>query len=553
MSSRQRLGFTRLSVHDHLKTAALVFISLVTLPVSYLLAILMTTLPQPWLTYLFPSSMGTPAAAAAHREQCRSAPGFRRYTVLVTGVGMTKGLTVARAFWLCGHRVIGAEFQAERCGMWTLWGDKFRSSFSKAFDSVYSLKKPEIAPESSEMEKIKVRKQYAQELCTIIRSEGVDLWVSCSSVGSALEDAYVKEVLDSFRVEGKDKHCASIQFGTAETAKLHEKSTFIKHANSLGLLAPETHDVFSQHDVFKHLDAAATRHAERKFILKPVGMDDAHRGNMTLLPLATPAETQAHVQRLPISQAQPWILQQFISGNKEYCTHALVVDGVVKVFAACPSSEMLMHYTALPSSSNLTRDMLNFTKTVALHAKKRGGEFTGHLSFDFMAETGQDGQTKLYAIECNPRAHTAVALFGTPGSAMREMVDAYISAIDSHGVSKTTTRVSADRKESGAVGIARPAADTSSRYWLGHDIFALVLLPVWGLVTLKTTGSEVQASLQEAVAHLSTWKEGSFELWDPWPFVALYHHYWPSAILSAWWQGQRWSRLNVSTTKMFAC
>lgn len=548
------LGFMGLPIRDHIKTAALLFISLMIFPVSYLLAILITILPSPWLTVLFSSSASTPAAALTHRAQCRSAPNFQQYTILVTGVGMTKGLTVARAFWLCGHRVVGAEFQAERCGIWTIWGNKSQTSFSRAFNAVYSLKRPEIAPNLSESERIKVRKQYAQDLCAIICSEEVDLWVSCSSVGSALEDAYVKEVLDSFKVDGNRKYCASIQFGTAATAKLHEKSAFIKHASSLGLLVPETHEVFSQQDVLRHLEAAATRYTERKFILKPVGMDDAHRGNMTLLPLATSAETKAHIQRLPITKAQPWILQQFISGYKEYCTHALVVDGVVKVFAACPSSELLMHYTALPSSSTLSQDMLVFTKIIAQNEKQAKESFTGHLSFDFMAETEKDGKTKLYAIECNPRAHTAVALFGTPGLEMRAMVDAYISAIDPDQSSTTTrTHFSNPHEENGAVQIAVPAANTSSRYWMGHDVFALVLLPLWGLLTSKTTAGSALESLHETRIHVRAWKEGTFELWDPWPFVALYHHYWPKAILAAWWQGRRWSRLNVSTTKMFAC
>lgn len=554
MLSKQTFGFMGLPARDHVKTAALLFISLVTLPVSYLLAILITFLPPPWLTFLFPSSVSTPAAALNHRSQCRTAPNFRQYTILVTGVGMTKGLTVARAFWLCGHRVVGTEFQADRCGIWNLWGDKSHTSFSRAFHAVYSLKRPEIAPNSSESEKIKVRKQYAQDLCAIIRGEEVDLWVSCSSVGSALEDAYVKEVLDSFKVEGKSKYCASIQFGTAATAKLHEKSAFIKHASSLGLLTPETHEVFSHQDVLRHIEDAATRHAARNFILKPVETDDAHRGNMTLLPLATSAETKAHVQRLPISRAQPWILQQFISGNKEYCTHALVVDGVVKVFAACPSSELLMHYTALPSSSTLSQDMLVFTKIVAQNEKQAKESFTGHLSFDFMAETEKDGETKLYAIECNPRAHTAVALFGTPGLQMRAMVDAYISAIDpDQSLTRQPTSFSDMRKGNGGAQIVMPPPNTTSRYWLGHDIFALVLLPLWALLTSTTTAGSVLESLQEARIHLGAWKEGTFEFWDPWPFVALYHHYWPQAILSAWWQGRRWSRLNVSTTKMFAC
>ncbi|KAF3769461.1 hypothetical protein M406DRAFT_335354 [Cryphonectria parasitica EP155] len=501
-----------------------------------MLAILLTNLPTSWLDFLFPFWPSTPSSALAHRTKCRCQPDFRQQTILVTGVGMTKGLTLARSFWLCGHRVIGADFHANRCGVWVPWGGSSRISFSRAFDAVYSLEKPEYTPDMSEHKRRAVQRQYVDDVCTIIRTEDVDLWVSCSGVASALEDAYVKEALDRFKVNGKGKHCASIQFDMAATATLHEKSTFIKHTQDLGLLVPETHDVSSHEDVLANLTAATADNPRRKFILKPVGMDDANRGNMTLLPLSKPAETEAYVRSLPVSKDRPWILQQFIHGNREYCTHALIVDGVVKVFVACPSSELLMHYTALSGSSAYSKSMFDFTKAVAAAEKKAGRDFTGHLSFDFMAETDADGWTRLYAIECNPRAHTAVALFATPGLEMRRMVDAYISAIDPDRLpgSPDGARQTGDAAAAATAGVARPLVDARSRYWIGHDLCVLLLLPLWDLITWNTT-------------------DGTFELWDPWPFVALYHHYWPKAILSAWWKGQRWSRLNVSTTKMFYC
>merc|ERR1712072_753816 len=68
---------------------------------------------------------------------------------------------------------------------------------------------------------------------------------------------------------------------------------------------------------------------------KYIGTDDSVRGDMTLLPLDTPAQTKAHITKFQISEERPWILQQFIRGP-EYCTHSLVVKGEVKAFVACP-------------------------------------------------------------------------------------------------------------------------------------------------------------------------------------------------------------------------
>src|SRR4051794_7853924 len=46
------------------------------------------------------------------RRNARSKPGFQPRTILVTGVGMTKGLVLARSFYEAGHKVLGADFEA---------------------------------------------------------------------------------------------------------------------------------------------------------------------------------------------------------------------------------------------------------------------------------------------------------------------------------------------------------------------------------------------------------------------------------------------------------
>lgn len=523
-------GFLRLPVYDHVKTGLVLFLCFVTFPLSLALAVLVTILPPQYMTYLFPSTPTTEFAAQSHRNICRAEAGFKERTVLVTGVGMTKGLTLARAFWLCGHQVVAADFDANRCGIWTPWKGWASYTFSRAFHSVYNLRRPKVVDGMTQGEVERARAAYVDEICDIVVDHGVDLWVSCSGVASAVEDAMVMEAMRTMT-----KGCTCIQFDVPTTSKLHEKSSFTRYARELGLGVPETHDVMSQSDVLRALAESKKVEPGRKFILKPVGMDDANRGNMTLLPLAQPWETEAYVRRLPISKDRPWILQQFIRGGREYCTHAVVVKGQVKVFTACPSSELLMHYRKLGGADALGLEMYDFTKKVAAAG---GSEFTGHLSFDFMAEDDGKGGTMLYAIECNPRAHTAVALFGEPGAEMRLMVNAYMSAMDGQDCC------------SGAVA---PRSEGLSRYWIGHDVVALLVVPLVRVVRWQAGVGQLVASVGQLVDHVLHWKDGSFELWDPWPLGALYYHYWPKAVVSAWWKGERWSRINVSTTKMFAC
>jgi len=254
-------------------------------------------------------------------------------TILVTGVGMTKGLYLARTFHLAGHNVIGADFEPYHipvCGR-----------FSRALKRYYAL--PTVTEGEDEG-----AAAYTQELLHIIRRERVDLWVSCSGVASALEDGRAMEIVTR-RMEAK-----CVQFDVATTARLHGKDAFIAYTQSLGLPVPETHTVKSRDAVHKVLHQSPR--TKKSYILKSVGVDDASRGDMTVLPRRTLSETYGHVARVPFGESKPWVLQQFVKGM-EYCTHALIVRGAVRAFVACPSSDMLMHYEALPAERGLQRSL----------------------------------------------------------------------------------------------------------------------------------------------------------------------------------------------------
>ncbi|KAH9907730.1 carbamoylphosphate synthase large subunit [Xylariomycetidae sp. FL2044] len=459
--------------------------------------------------------------------------GSKRKTILVTGVGMAKGLTLARAFHRAGHRVVGADFEATQIPC--------SGRFSRSLSRFFRLPKPSQSTGAA---------NYIQRLVDIIRTERVDLWVSCSGVASAVEDAQAKETIE------QDTGCKCVQFDVPTTSMLHEKDSFMRETKARSLPVPETHDVESADDVLRILSDCSASDPERRFILKPVGMDDANRGDMTLLPLSSEVKTKDHVGPLPISPSNPWILQQFIAGGEEYCTHALVVRGQVKCFLACPSAELLMHYEALPRDSALWRAMLDFTINFVGRSPNPEA-ITGHLSFDFMVDEGKICGTGIergmYAIECNPRAHTAVALFGQDGPELQAMVRAYLSAVDHDrdGISEAQAK---SRQVNGTEEpLVMPPVDTTPRYWLGHDLVALLLHPGMELVSGHVSFTNFLGSALTVLRHMLIWKEGTFDSYDPLPALVLYHVYWPLTILSAWWNDRRWSRLNVSTTKMFMC
>ncbi|KAL2424235.1 hypothetical protein ABEF95_003103 [Exophiala dermatitidis] len=561
------LDGTSSSLAHRLQNASLIVLSLVFLPLDTIILVLSFLLHQPLLF----GDKATKSRSVAHSKH-----GFHRRTILVTGVGMTKGLVLARLFYEAGHDVIGADF--EPFGSASLVCGRVSRSLKK----FYRLRNPHNTANqrSSSPDPVPDPGPYIQSLLDIITRENVDLWVSCSGVSSALEDGMAKEVVEA------RTGCRAIQFDVRTTQTLHEKHTFIEYTKSMGLTVPETREVTSRAAVEEIL--RRNNNNKRKYILKTIGVDDAVRGDMTLLPRSSPEETARHLARLNISPESPWILQQFIRG-KEYCTHALVVCGKVMAFVACPSADLLMHYEALPADSPLSQAMLKFTQRFAASAAAAGDtEFTGHLSFDFMVEHGdgdgnrstddtarkgetpkdEPGSITLYPIECNPRAHTAVALFnGTP-----ELVDKYLSVLEN-----TTSKEAHDdvddhfnrTPQSETNGLVRQAGNevgdndhvvtptrTDKYYWIGHDLVTLLILPTLSFLTALDQSLSLHDLFRAYLSffrHLFTWRDGTYESWDPLPWWWLYHVYWPARFWTCLRTGTKWSRVNVSTTKVFQC
>ena len=194
-----------------------------------------------------------------------------------------------------------------------------------------------------------------------------------------------------------------------------------------------------------------------------------------------------------------------------------------------------MHYEPLPASSPLSQKMLEFTERVCAD----GGEsFTGHLSFDFLVEDDDKGNdAKFYPIESNPRAHTAVVLFEqTP-----EMAEAYLSIFNSPNPLSS-------KSKSGPVF---PKTPTQSYYWIGHDLVSFVVLPLLDFMFGAMSFQHAVDDLLAFAGHVAFWKDGKYTFDDPLPFFVLYHVYWPAKFLDALRRGKGWSRINVSTTKMF--
>lgn len=456
---------------------------------------------------------------------------------------MSKGLAIARAFHNEGHYVIAADFEP--------YGIPVCGRFSIAVEKFYRL------PQESQNDSAK--SSYVQALLSIVRKEKIDLWVSCSGVASALEDARAAEAVEDLT------NCKAIQFNLAMTDTLHEKFSFNENTRKLGLNVPETHIITSIDSALAFLHPQKeSSNTTMKYILKPCGVDDTARGDMTLLPLSTISKTRSHMTRLNPSRTRPFVLQQYIRGP-EYCTHSLVVRGKVMLFTACPSADMLMHYQSLPTKSALFQEMLRYTKRYAKQMAAAGKEMTGHFSLDFLVDgavsssnNNKDLMENIYPIECNPRAHTAVVLFSNDSA---EMVECYL-----HTLSPTSKPSPYDKNTGKEISTLHPSSPLAY-YWLGHDLVTRVLLPLYHLSTFQSSTRVTYEKLMEFYEHISfwkqgtnkvIWKEGMWEVWDPLPFWWAYCVYWPSQFVVVLWigmmgRGSWWSRCNVSTGKIFRC
>jgi catechol O-methyltransferase len=491
------------SLRSHLfKNLSLIALSIFVLPFTSTILLLSLL-----YNYLFPQPHPRPA---------------RRQTILVSSLSMGKGLSLARAFHRAGHTVIGVDFTFTHFASCPVPAS---GRFSSALERYYTVRPS----------------HYREDVLHIIKREGVDLWVPVSHVATTIEDALLKETIE------RETRCRVFQPDPEACEELHDKNTFIQMAEKRGLLVPVTVAVESREEVLRVLQA----YPGVEFIAKCLELDDVSRADMTLLPQPTKAETTRFVDSLEISKKKRWVLQQFVRG-REYCTHAVVVRGVVKAFVACESSDLLMQYRPLRKESPLNRAMLAFTRRIV------DKTFTGQIGFDFLVEKEMartpEG-VRLFPIECNPRTHTAVVLLARK---YQQLADAHLSVLgepnctngDANGSANGNGAAAEDDTDTAGV-LMLEDQDRMGQYWIGHELVAGIL---WPLVEILLMRKEVGATLREVLIvmwRLLTWRDATFEAWDPLPWWWLYQVYYPWMFMTSLVTGKRWSRVNVSTTRVF--
>ena len=381
-------------------------------------------------------------------------------TVLISGGKMTKALHLARAFHRAGHRVILVEAEKYR-----LTGHRF----SRAVDRFYTV------PSSGDP-------GYASALVEIVRRESVDVYIPVCSPASALHDAQAKAELSEY--------CEVLHPDPQTLTTLDDKFAFSTAAQELDLPVPDAHRISDPEQV---LSFDFDGH-DPPYILKSIAYDPIRRLDLTPLPQSDHEQSRAFVAALPISDDNPWIMQSFVAGQ-EYCTHSTVRDGQVQLHCCCESSASQLNYemVEVPEIEQWVKRFVGDLK------------LTGQASFDFIRRP--DG--RIYAIECNPRTHSAITMF------------------------YDHPRVAAAYLESD-VDTVTPTADSRPTYWLYHELWRLLRHP----------------ERTRTLRRIARGKEAIFASDDPLPFLAVHHLQIPALLLRNLRSGGAWHKIDFNIGKL---
>jgi predicted ATP-grasp superfamily ATP-dependent carboligase len=388
-------------------------------------------------------------------------------TILISGGKMTKALQLARSFYNAGHRVILIETHK-----YWLTGHRY----SWAIDRFYTVPDPRA-------------EDYESALLEIVIREGVDVYVPVCSPVASYYDAKVQTVLAPY--------CQVMHVDVEMLQRLDDKYEFATAAQALGLRVPKSYKITDPQQVID-FDFSTER---RQYIIKSIPYDSVRRLDLTKLPCATTAETAAFVKSLPISDRNPWVMQEFIPGQ-EYCTHSTVRDGHLQLHCCCESSAFQVNYEHVDRS-----DIENWIRTFVNSLK-----LTGQVSLDFM-QADDDG--KVYAIECNPRTHSAITMFYNHP----DVANAYL-----HPAPLDRT--------------VQPLSNGRPTYWLYHEIWRLIT----HLHSPQLTWQRLQTIFQG--------KDAIFDWDDSLPFLMVHHWQIPLLLLGNLLHPKPWIRIDFNIGKL---
>ncbi|MDX8526892.1 ATP-grasp domain-containing protein [Mesorhizobium sp. MSK_1335] len=279
-------------------------------------------------------------------------------TILITGARAPVALHLARLLHGAGHRVVLADTPARPI-----------AATSKAAARYHRTPPPRFEPRA-----------YAEAVEALIRTEGIGLVIPTCEEVFHLALAWRGRTMP-----------AKVFAPAIETlAEVHNKHSFIRLAERLGVEVPETTLLRSRDDI------EAMRDRSRALVFKPVWSRFARHVLLRPPPQALDAFAP--------SPAMPWVAQRFVEGE-EISAYAVAREGRLKALALYRSL-----YRAGKGAGIFFERVEDEAARELVVRIVAGTSWTGQISFDLMREPSG----RVLPLECNPRAVSGLHFLRDP-------------------------------------------------------------------------------------------------------------------------------------------
>ncbi|RAZ80030.1 hypothetical protein [Mesorhizobium atlanticum] len=279
-------------------------------------------------------------------------------SILITGARAPVALHLARLVHGAGRRVILADTPARPI-----------AAASKACARYHRLPPPRFEPRA-----------YADAVEALIRAEGVELVIpTCEEVF---------HLALAWRGRTMPAKVFAPEIGLL--AQVHNKHSFIRLADRLGLEVPETTLLNSRDDL------EPVRGHSRDLVFKPVWSRFA--SHVLLRP------TPDFLDAIAPSPAMPWVAQRFVEGE-EISAYVVAREGRLKALALYRSP-----YRAGRGAGIFFERVEDDAARALVERIVAGTAWTGQISFDLMREPSG----RVLPLECNPRAVSGLHFFRDP-------------------------------------------------------------------------------------------------------------------------------------------
>ena len=332
--------------------------------------------------------------------------------------------------------------------------DKFRHSatrFSSCVDSFELITSPRISPDA-----------YMNDIYDACKKHRATHFLPVAAPVEAVYDSKLKGRLETdlaMKVLHMDPALCDI------LDDKHKFGTFLRE--ELKIRSPRTAIVTCNDEARAHnktlQEEKSNGNLKRTMILKNLSYDPIHRLDLFQLPTSD-SNLEKYLQKIeidgnPITDKEPWQLQDFLANGQEYAAMIVVRDNKLVTLTCCPSSASQLNYVHLeiPSIRAWITDFMS-------SLQQTEHTLTGQLCFDFMV-LKEGGKDVAYPIECNPRVHTQCIIYNTVD------VRCTLGALLLESTPKAEEKMKVLLKRDYTVKNGRPMKNV---FWFYNELFKIV-------------------------------------------------------------------------------